>query len=95
MDAREFQQAVIEALRYRLIGPDNDLERFENGLCRLTEAWCQERAAQIACVFLGAMAERTENTFPGRAVTPLDAERTGAVPRVPQTEEEWADSRIK
>jgi hypothetical protein len=91
MDAKEFQQVVIEALRYRLVDTDTDLD----SQCRLTEAWCRERAAQIACVFVGAMGERTENTFPGRAVTPLDAERTGAVPRVPQTDAEWADERIK
>jgi hypothetical protein len=86
MDAKEFQQAVIEALRHRPVALEGD---------RLTEAWCRDRAAQIACVFVGAMGERTENTFPGRAVTPLDAERTGAVPRVPQTDVEWADERIK
>jgi hypothetical protein len=95
MDAQEFKRVVIEALRYRDVDIDADLQYANHGLYRLTEKWCQERAAQIACLFVGAMGERTENTFPGRAVTPLDAERTGAVPRVPQTEEEWNDGRIR
>jgi hypothetical protein len=78
MDAQEFKRVVIEALRYRDVDIETDLEDAGQK-CRLTEKWCQERAAQIACVFLGAMAERTENTFPGRAVT-MYPDRIGATP---------------
>ena len=82
MNALEFKAACVEALRYRLVDLDGDLDYADGtagGLYKLTEAWCQERAAQLACIFVGAMAE-AETTPVGRAISPLNAEQVGAVP---------------
>src|SRR5688572_29276291 len=53
MTPQEFAEECVRILRYRIVDTRTDLDG-DGQRCQLTEAWCMERARQIATVFATA-----------------------------------------
>lgn len=68
----EFRDAVVRALQAREAELDID-DTSGVPLMKLTTAWCQERANQLAVIFQGALAE-------GPACQPIDESGGGEDP---------------
>jgi hypothetical protein len=68
MTPQDFLDECLRILRYRIVDTRTDLEGYGQRL-QLTEAWCRERAAQIATVFISAsVPEPSEQTPVGYAL---------------------------